>query len=67
MEVDYLNDPGPETDYIVAVIDEGAYAPAETPRVFRSWKAADRVAKNMAAKHGQPFAIFQQIGVVAPR
>lgn len=58
--------PSTEGDYIVAVIDEGAYAPARTPRVFRSEEQAFKVAEKMSKKHDAEFAVFQRIAVLSP-
>lgn len=58
--------PSTEGDYIVAVIDEGAYAPSRTPKVFRSEAQALKVAEKMSKKHDAEFAVFQRIAVATP-
>jgi hypothetical protein len=59
-------DDNTDGDYIVAAIDEGAYAPAKTPKVLRSEEQAMKVAEKMAKKNDAEFAVFKRIAVLSP-
>jgi hypothetical protein len=55
-----------EGDYIIVVIDDGTYAPAETPRVFDSEHQALVVAEKMAKEYDAEFAVFKRVAVLSP-
>jgi hypothetical protein len=55
-----------EGDYIIVAIDDGAYAPAETPRVFDSEHQAMVVAEKMAKEYDAEFAVFKRVAVLSP-
>jgi hypothetical protein len=55
-----------EGDYIIVAIDDGTYAPAETPRVFDSEHQALVVAEKMAKEYDAEFAVFKRVAVLSP-
>jgi hypothetical protein len=53
------------TEFIVIAIDaDGKYAPAETPRVYKSRSQAKAVAISMSKRHSGRFVVFQAVAEV---
>lgn len=58
----------PVTDrYIIAVEENGKFAPAKTPREFVSLEEATRVAERMTKKHGKLFYVLKAVAVSRPK
>jgi hypothetical protein len=52
--------------FIVALEQNGQYAPATTPKQYRSLKQAEAVAQSMAERHGQVFYVLQPVAKAIP-
>jgi hypothetical protein len=52
--------------FIVAVEENGGFAPSSEPKEYSSLRQAETVAKKMAEKHGKTFYILQAVAAAVP-
>lgn len=51
--------------FIISLRTPDGFAPAATPRTYTSREQADKVAQEMAGKHGGDFVVFQAVAVAS--